>query len=231
MKSIIPLLCLVGLTHASTFTLSSSSVSPNTAKSTSSLYEFNFNTVSTFTTDFDLHIVFPTIYTISSVSGCELKINNVAKTGLTCTINTGNKAIEFSDLRITESISSMTVSFTTSTSRYAATDTLIFYYYDPGTTTLLSALTNYVSLTIVNAEMTCSLASNSDIVGEDVTYTVQYTPTVLAEVDSVVQIVLDPWGAFEGSNFLTDNTTNICGGNCSLTLPADTGGVREILKY
>ena len=159
------------------------------------------------------------------MSNCQFSINGAVKGGAVCTASSVENRIKFTNLNIAESITSMDVQFDSSTAIYAGSATLVFYYYNPGTGAQITSLINYVSVTTTNADLTISLTSTSDVVGENITYTLIYTPSVTISADSVVQLELAPWGAFSKSNFLTDNTTQICAGNCSLTIPADTGNV------
>lgn len=159
-------LILVALASSTSFTLAGNSVSPDTAKSSASAYTFNFNTVSSFTQNFDLQIAFPTSsYAITSVANCVFSINGGVKSGAVCTADSNTNRITFTNLNIVESITSMDVQFESSTAEYAGSETIVFYYYDPGTGSQITSLINYVSVTTTNADLTITLASTSDIVG------------------------------------------------------------------
>ena len=82
----------------------------------------------------------------------------------------------------------MSVSFETTTAEYSGASTITFYYYDPVTGSQIIGIENFISITTTNADMTLSFASTSDVVGENVTYTLDYTPSVTISANSVVQI-------------------------------------------
>ena len=90
---------------------------------------------------------------------------------------------------------------------------------------------NYVSVAFTNAVMTCSLASTSDIVGANTTYTFSYTPLVSIAAGSILQLNLDPWGAFKESNFITTSPDLICSNLCTITTPASNNNISETLRY
>lgn len=219
------------LAHGQTFTPSNYSVSPNYAKSLSSRYLFNFNAVTPFSINFDVYVTFPTQYTIGSVSGCQFLLNGSPVASAVCTVNSTNNAIIFSQLNINSSISSIQLQFNTSTARFSGSSTIIFYFYNTTTNIPISSLTNYVSLSIVNAVMSCGISSNSVIVGDNITYTLTYTPLVVIEANSVMQIQIQPWSAFSQSNFITTNVTNICNNTCTLSLPSSNGNLSELLVF
>lgn len=164
--------------NGQTFTPSNYSVSPNYAKSTSSRYLFNFNAVTPFILNFNVQATFPTQYTINSVSGCQFLLNGIQINSAVCSVNTTNNAIVFSELNISTSITSIQMQFNTSTARYSGSSTVVFYFYDTSTNGIVNSLTNYVSLSIVNAVMSCGVTSNSVIVGDNITYALTYTPLV-----------------------------------------------------
>lgn len=88
MMILIFIFAFCSIVSPTSFTLTNFGVSPATAKSSSSSYNFQFNTVSAFTTDFDLHITFPTAqYTMTAVSACQLSINDIVKTSATCSVS------------------------------------------------------------------------------------------------------------------------------------------------
>lgn len=66
--------------------------------------------------------------------------------------------------------------------------------------------------------MPCTLTSNSTVVGAASVYTVQFSPTVIIEAGSVIQLQFDSWGPYSRSNFLTTSTTSVCSGQCTLSL-------------
>lgn len=56
------------------------------------------------------------------------------------------------------------------------------------------------------------------MVGAPAVYTVQFSPTVIIEAGSVIQLQFDSWGPYSRSNFLTTSTTSVCSGQCTLSL-------------
>lgn len=225
---IIVVLALLGAAWSATFNPSATSVTPSYAKSQASTYSFSLSATSAFVQNFDLIISFPSQFSLVAPSNCGFWVNTVQKASANCSLDGQN--IKFTNLLITESISSIRVQFNSSTANYAATATLTFSYYDPSTAAALS-LVNYISLTITNAVMSCSLSSSSAIVGDNATYTLTYTPIVSIESGSILQINLQPWGAYSASNFVTTSTGAICGGACSLTIPSSNNNISETVRY
>lgn len=226
------LIILAILVHIKTqsFTLSSYSVTPNYAKSTSSLYTFTFNANPSFTDNFDIRVYFPTQYTITAVTGCGFWLNDVAVDGAVCSVSVSTNEIVFTQLQIATAITSIKLQFRTSTARYSGSTTIIFYYYSTVTGTA-NSYSNYVLLSTANAIMPCTVTSNSAIVGDNITYALSYTPLVPIEANSVLQVQMQPWGAYSQSNFITTNVTSICNGACTLSVPASNGNVSELVRF
>ncbi len=225
MQILLTILSLITCIHSQSLTISNYSVTPNYAKSSSSLYSFSFNAGTSFTANFDIKVYYPTQYTISAVSGCGVWVNGVTVSTAICTVSLSTNQVVFTQLQLTTTITNIRVQFRTSTARYSGSSNLIFYYYNPTTNALITTLTNYVSLTIVNAVMSCSVNSTSNIVGDNITYTLSYTPLVPIETNTVLQVQMQPWGPYSQSNFITSNVTLICNGACTLSVPANNGNI------
>ena len=122
-------------------------------------------------------------------------VNGVVKASAVCSLQNSN--IRFTALSITESISTITVKFVTVGAMYSGNAVLTFTYYDPSTSQQITSLINYVSVNFSNAVMQCSLTSTSNIVGATTTYTFSYTPLVPITAGSILQLNIDPWGAYK----------------------------------
>lgn len=226
MNFLLVMVSLIGVVWPNSFTVVDYSVSPSTAKAQDATYSFQFGTVSAFVRNFDLHIVFPTAnYDLQPVTNCQFQINSSPVSSAVCAVDSGTSSIIFSNLQLTQTITSMSISFNTITANYAGSATLAFNYYEPGTNTLINNLINFISVTTTNAPLTTIISTTSDIVGSGTTYTIQYTPSVTISQNSIVQVEIQPWGAYSQSNFITTNTTTICSGECTLTVPSDTNNV------
>lgn len=175
---IITLLLYLPCFLCQSFAPSSYSVSPNYAKSPSSFYNFSFNAVSPFVSSFDIRVFFPSQFSIATVGNCAFWLNGNPVASAACAASTSTNEVVFTNLNIVGSISSIRVQFNTSTARFSGSYTVNFFYYDTATQAIIPALTNFLSVSIVNAVMTCSLTSTSNIVGDNVTYTLGYTPLV-----------------------------------------------------
>lgn len=195
------------------------------------MYSFTFNAGTPFTTNFDIKIYYPTQYTITAVTGCGVWVNGVAVSTTVCAVSLSTNEVVFTQLQINTTISNIRIEYRTSTARYSGSASLIFYYYNPTTSTLISSLTSYVSLSIVNAIMPCTFTSTSAIVGDNITYTFAYTPLVPIESNTVLQVQMQPWGPYSQSNFITTNVTLICNGACTLSVPANNGNISEIVRF
>jgi hypothetical protein len=87
MQILLTILSLITCIHSQSLTISNYSVTPNYAKSSSSLYSFSFNAGTSFTANFDIKVYYPTQYTISAVSGCGVWVNGVAVSTAICTVS------------------------------------------------------------------------------------------------------------------------------------------------
>lgn len=97
---VLSLVLILRVSECQSLTLSSSSVSPNYAKSQSSLYTFSFNAGSSFQTNFDLRIYFPSHFDLTSPSSCAFYLNNIFKTSAVCSLYNSTNEIVFSNLNI-----------------------------------------------------------------------------------------------------------------------------------
>jgi hypothetical protein len=73
--------------------------------------------------------------------------------------------------------------------------------------------------------MNCNINTNNDVVGSNVSYTISYVPLVSIYANTVVQVQMQPWGAYSLSNFVTTNTATICNGACTLSVPASNANI------
>ncbi len=75
-------------TNSQSFTPSTYSVTPNYAKSQSSLYSFNFNAITAFTSNFDIRVYFPAQFTITTANNCAFWLNGSPVNTAICTVST-----------------------------------------------------------------------------------------------------------------------------------------------
>lgn len=230
-EAVLILLWLLGMANSQSFTPTSYSVNPNYAKSQSSTYSFTFNAITAFTANFNVHVYFPSQYSLAGVSNCAFWLNGNPVSTAVCSISNSTNEIIFTQLNIATAISSIQLVFNTSTSRYSGSSTIIFYYYNATDNSMISALTNYISLAVVNAVMPCWVTSTSAIVGDSATYTLGYSPLVTIEPNTVLQVQMQPWGPYSQSNFVTTNTTLVCNNQCMLSVPASNGNISEIIRF
>lgn len=82
-------------------------------------------------------------------------------------------------MNINQNVVSYTIKFNTSTAKYAQNTILSLSYYTPNTNNLITGLdSNFVTLTIINAPMLCSITSSSPIIGDNTSFLISYTPQV-----------------------------------------------------
>ena len=230
----VAIILLVGLlrTYSQSFTLLSSSLAPDQAKLSNSLYQFAFRTPTPITTPFDLRIAFSTTDFTSFLlsSNCTFSRDAIAVSGISCAFDAGLNQVIFSNLQIS-SVSNFTVTFWGTTSRYATTSTLTFSYRVPGSTTFTSIPNNLVQITTTNSPLSCSMQSSSAVVGANTTYNLNFSSPVLIEQNTVVKISMDPWSYYLLSNFVSSFPSEICEGKCSLLIPSNNGNLSETLTY
>ena len=68
--------------------LNNYTVSPNYAKSLSSGYTFSFTSYNPSIGNFKLGVIFPNNFILTTVTGCQIKLDNNILTGTTCGIDT-----------------------------------------------------------------------------------------------------------------------------------------------
>jgi hypothetical protein len=77
-----------------TFVLKSYTVSPNYAKSTSSVYTFPFNAFNTKAGTINIRVAFPNQYSLTTANSCGIKIDNTSLSGIGCSFDsTTNQVI------------------------------------------------------------------------------------------------------------------------------------------
>jgi hypothetical protein len=121
-----------------TLTPSVYSVNPNYAKSDSSTYSFLFNAGSPFSADFDIYVYFPTNFAPSTVSNCKVSINSILLSTTVCNVSPSTNQIILTNLNITTLITNISIIFNTSTAMYTSSSTLIFYFYNTTTNTIIN---------------------------------------------------------------------------------------------
>jgi hypothetical protein len=225
-------LLLTGLNAQVSFTVTSSTVSPNNARSTSSQYTIQLNAITTFSTNFDVSVTFTSAFSLSSLSGCQVSINASPRTGTLCFLTSASNLISFSSIGSnTNAINNMTLIFSTNTALYAGSFVASLSYYLPGTPATTYG-SNSAPLTITNAVMGCSFSSNSSLVGQTTSFQLTYSPSSTVSAGSILQVQFSPWSAYNLTNFPSFSSTNVCGGGCSIRSPNQAQGFySEILTY
>ena len=199
------------------FTVTSTTASPNSARSAASQYQIQLSAITSFSTNFDVAINFPTGFSLSSATTCSVTLNGAAVSTAVCTQN--SNSIVFSSLNIATTVSSLLLGFTTSTASYSGSFTLNIVYYEPGNSATVYN-SNSALLIITNDAMTCSLTSTSNTVGATSSnYTLTYTPSVTISANSLLQIIFPAWSTYTLTNFPSGSTSSVCGGQCTIRSP------------
>jgi hypothetical protein len=120
-----------------------------------------------------------------------------------------------SNIVISATFSSFNVAFSTATASYSGSNTVQFLFYNSSSSVLITSNSELVNIN--NAVMPCSLSSNTTIVGAAAIYTVQFTPSVIIETNSIIQLKFDIWGPYMITNF-NGNSTAVCNNLCTITL-------------
>lgn len=213
------------------FTVSSSSVSPNTARSSSSQYTILLNAITTFSTTFDLSITFTSAFVLSTVSSCQLYINNNLVTSALCALTSSSNQITFTSINNTQTIKNMTLYFNSATALYSGTFIASLNYYLPATPSN-SYGTNSAPISIINAALTCNMASTSNLVGATSNFTLSYSPSVFISPGSIVQVQFPPWSTYSLTNFPSFTSSAVCSGACTIRSPNQAQGFfNEVLTY
>lgn len=223
-------LLLTGINAQVSFTVTTSTVSPNNARSTSSQYTIQLNAITTFSTNFDVSVTFTSAFSLTTVTGCQVSINAVPKTTV-CMLTPASNLISFSSINNTNTINNMTLVFSTNTALYAGSFVASLSYYLPGTPSSTYG-SNSAPLTITNAVMGCSFTSNSSVVGQTTNFQLTYSPSSAISASSILQVQFPPWSAYNLTNFPSFSSTSVCGGLCSIRSPNQAQGFySEILTY
>lgn len=223
-------LLLAGLNAQVSFTVTSSTVSPNNARSTSSQYTIQLNAITTFSTKFDVSVTFTSAFSLTTLTGCQLSINALPKS-TACTLTSASNLISFSSINNTNTINNMTLVFSANTALYAGSFVASLSYYLPGTPSTTYG-SNSAPLTITNSAMGCSFTSNSSVVGQTTSFQLTYSPSSAVSAGSILQVQFAPWSAYNLTNFPSFSSANVCGGLCSIRSPNQAQGFfSEILTY
>jgi len=223
---------LINLLNAQvSFTVASSTVSPNTARSASSTYTIQLNAITTFNTNFDVSVTFPSAFSLTGLTGCQVSINGGVRS-TTCNLTPASNLVSFSSIGNSATISTMTLVFITNTALYSGSFIASLSYYLPGAPATTYG-SNSAPLTITNANMAaCSFTSNTSVVGAPATFQLTYSPSSTISAGSILQVQLAPWSAYNLSNFLSFTPSSVCGGACTVRSPNQAQGFfNEILTY
>lgn len=202
---------------AVSFTATSTSATPNTARSANSQYLIQLSPLTTFSTDFDIHLSFPPAFSFTNVSACSVTLNGAPVGSAVCTLS--SNTIIFSSLNIATTVTSLSLAFTTSTALYSGSFTLTLVYTQPGGSTPIGN-SNSALIIVTNAAMTCSLGSTSNIVGTTASnFTLTYTPSVHISAGSLLQVIFPAWSAYTLTNFPAGSSSSVCGGQCTIRSP------------
>lgn len=215
------LLCLcVMMTNINaqvSFTVASSSVSPNTTR-TISQYTIQLNAITSFSTNFDLSVTFPSAFSLGTLSGCQLSINAAVVSSAVCTLTNSSNLVTFSSLNNAATINNLTLVFSTGTALYAGSFIATLSYFQPSTPSN-SFGSNSAPLTITSTIMPCTITSTSSTVGASTNFTFSYTPSAFISAGSILQVQFSPWSAYNLTNFPSFTSSAVCGGACTIRSP------------
>ena len=200
------------------FTVTSSTVSPNTARSTTSQYSLQLNAITSYSSTFDILLTFPSAFSLGSPSACQLSINASPVSTAVCEKAPSSNLITFSSINNNRTITNMTIVFTTGTALYSGSFVISLSYTQPGVSSN-SYGSNSAPISINSANMSCSFASSSSVVGANATFTLSYTPSVFISAGSIVQVQFSPWSAYNLTNFPSFTSSGVCGGACTIRSP------------
>lgn len=215
-------ICLSGLlleinTQVS-FTVASSSVNPTTARQTSGQYSIQLNAITTFSTNFDVSITFSSAFSLSTLTGCQLSINNAIVSTAVCKLTTASNLVTFSSIGNSAVISNMTLIFSTGTALYSGSFVASLSYYQPSTPSN-SYGSNSAPITITSAPMSCGFSSTSTLVGAISNFTFTYSPSVFISAGSILQIQFPAWSTYSLTNFPNFTSPSVCSGACTIKSP------------
>lgn len=77
------------------FVLNNYTLSPNYAKSLSSGYTFSFTAYNPSIGNMKIAVIFPSNFVLSTVTGCQIKLDTTVITGTTCSIDTTINQVNF----------------------------------------------------------------------------------------------------------------------------------------
>ena len=200
---------LITLTNSVSFTISSSSVLPDAARSTNSTYQIQLNAIGSFSTDFGVYISFPSAFSLTNVNTCEASLNGVNISTVAC--SRSSNVITFSSLNIAQTVQNIILKFNTDTALYSGSFTVTLQYFSPSNTAQILN-TSSTLLTITNAAMVCSFASDSSLVGASTNYTLTYTPSSFVSASSILRVTFPAWSDYFLTNFrlvLLSNAFNV----------------------
>jgi hypothetical protein len=206
-------------TTRAAMTLSNQTVSPLTAASVNTSYSYSFSgSAITITAGSQFIAQFDSgSFTITQVSSCQMTMNGVSRTNLSCSINASANAVVFSNIvTVDTSLTILNVSFYSNGAVYSGTSNILFYFVD--STGLQNTNTRVnTSVTIVPLSLSNCLATNlNQVVGAYTTFNFSYTPATAIPMGSILQIVLPAW--FGNSSNLLNNASANCSSNCSAIL-------------
>jgi hypothetical protein len=205
------------------FTVTSSAVSPNAARSTSSQYTIQLTAITSFSTNFDVSVTFPTGFILTTLSGCQLSINAVVKSSAVCSNTSSSNLVSFSSLNNNQTVSNLTLVFNTNTALYAGSFVAALSYYLPGTPSTIYG-SNSAPITITTASMSCSFTSSSSIVGASSNFQLSYTPSSYVSAGSILQVQFSPWSTYNLTNFPSFTSSSVCSSACTIRSPNQAQG-------
>lgn len=208
---------LITLTQSQlSFTITSATTSPNTARSSNSQYQIVLNAITSFSTTFDLSVSFTSAFSITSVSSCQALLNGITISTAQCSAS--SNSIIFTSLNIATTVTTLTLLFNTTTALYSGSFITTLTYYQVGN----SANTynsNSALISITNAAMSCSLTSSSAIVGAATNYSFSYSPSVTISAGSILQVQFPAWSAYTLTNFPSFLASTVCNSQCTIRNP------------
>jgi hypothetical protein len=140
-----------------------------------------------------------------------------------CTLTSSSNLVSFSSINNTQTISNLTLVFSTGTALYAGSFVATLSYYQPGAPSN-SYGSNSAPITITNSAMACAFSSTSSIVGATANFTLAYSPSVFVSAGSILQVQFSPWSVYNLTNFPSFTSSSVCGGACSIRSPNQAQG-------
>ena len=198
-------------------------VQPLTAASSNTSYSFTFTNQNTATLPAlsSLVIFFSTsAFSGFSVQSCILTLNQLQPFTPTCSVNSINQIV-FSSINSSPlTLSNFTVRFNGKGAMYATSVQVQVFFVDSSGTNVTAmngaAFFNIIPLTMSG----CNVSTDSAVVGDSATWTINFVPSVDVVVNSSLKVTLPKWGPLNDTNFVATPSCSL--GTCSKSASAST---------